>query len=136
MDFVDRLVDEVNEIVPHELELSTGYLGTEESFVVYPLPGSKTVEEYMDGTKDRELNFEFAIRSKDQQKASNTLWTVQNHLDELILLDSSDESFSFESIEITNTPFINNADDQGWFVFLLDIQAKITVIKEEATTNG
>ncbi|GAF14924.1 phage minor capsid protein [Bacillus sp. JCM 19046] len=136
MDFVNRLMAKVNDITPSDLRLRTGYLGTEESFVVYPLPGSRTVREYMDGSKDRELNFEFAMRSKDQRKIHETLWSVQNQLDELMLLDSLDGSFQFESIDITNTPFINNADDQGWFVFLLDIQAKITVIKEEATTNG
>ncbi|MGN7311456.1 minor capsid protein [Alkalicoccobacillus gibsonii] len=136
MDFIERLVDKVNENVPSDIELSTGYLGIEESFVVFPLPGSRTVREYMDGSKDRELNFEFAMRSKDQQKIHETLWSVQTQLDDLLLLDSMDGTFQFEGIDITNTPFINNADDQGWFVFLLDVQAKITVINKEEITNG
>jgi len=46
-------------------------------------------------------------------------------------LESQDGSFEFEELIITDKPFINQADEQGWFVFLLDIQAKITVFKEE-----
>ena len=108
-----------------------GYLGTDESFVVYPLPGSRTVSEYMDGTTDQQLNFEFAMKSQLQSKIHQTLWLVQNELEQLKELESQDESFQFQDLIITNKPFINQLDEQGWFVFLLDIQANITVFKEE-----
>lgn len=130
MDFLDRLQDKVNSLSP-PVPLMQGYLGIDESFVVYPLPGGRTVTEYMDGTKDRVLNYEFAMKSKRQSVISPTLWMVQNALDELAELESEDGSFSFDELIITNTPFINQIDEQGWFVFLLDVQAKITVFKEE-----
>src|SRR5690625_7569856 len=106
-----------------------GYLGTDEWFVVYPLPGSRIVTEYMYGTKDQQLNFEFAMKSKQQSKIHTTLWLVQNVLDDLEVLESNDNSFEFDNLIITNKPFINNADDQGFFTFLLDIQAQITILK-------
>lgn len=134
MDFLDRLEEKVNNLsLP--VPLLQGYLGAEESFVVYPLPGGRTVTEYMDGTKDRILNYEFAMKSKRQSVIHPTLWMVQSVLDELEELESEDGSFKFDELIITNTPFINNNDEQGWFVFLLDVQAKITVFKEEIT-NG
>ncbi|PAE27913.1 capsid protein [Paenibacillus sp. 7884-2] len=134
MDFLDRLQDKVNSLqLP--IILQQGYLGSDESFVVYPLPGGRTVTEYMDGTKDRILNFEFAMKSKRQSVINPTLWMVQNVLDELEELESKDGSFEFEYLTITNTPFINQIDEQGWFVFLLDVQANITVFKEELA-NG
>lgn len=136
MDFVNRLMAKVNEITPSSIRLRTGYLGTEESFVVYPLPGSRVVEEFMDGTKDQELNFEFAMKSKDQLKIHETLWNTQNELESLTELNSADGSFEFDQLVITNKPFINTIDEQGWFVFLLDVQAKITVINKEEITNG
>ena len=108
-----------------------GYLGTDESFVVYPLPGSRIVSRFMDGTSDQQLNFEFAMKSKFQSKIHTTLWLVQNELEQLEELESHDNSFEFDELIITNKPFINQLDDQGWFVFLLDIQANITVFKEE-----
>ena len=131
MDFIERLCERVNKMAGLPIECKLGYLGTDESFVVYPLPGSRTVQEYMDGTKDQQLNYEFAMRSKLQSKIHATLWLVQKELEKLKELKSQDDSFEFEELIITNKPFINNADEQGWFVFLLDVQANITVIKEE-----
>jgi hypothetical protein len=131
MDFMERLAERVNQIPGLPVPCKMGYLGTDESFVVYPLPGSRTVQEYMNGAKDQELNYEFAMKSKSQSKIHSTLWLVQNELEALKELESQDGSFEFEEIEITNKPFINDADEQGWFVFLLDVQAKITVLEEE-----
>lgn len=131
MDFVERLTDRVNEIPTLPIKCKIGYLGTDESFVVYPLPGSRVVMEYMNGTKEQQLNFEFAMKSKSQSRIHNTLWLVQNELEALTELESKDGSFEYDELIITDKPFINNADEQGWFVFLLDVQAKITVFKEE-----
>jgi len=130
MDFIEKLTEEVNKVTNIPIQCKMGYLGTGESFVVYPLPGSKVITRFMDGTSEQELNFEFAMKSKSQKKIHDTLWLVQNKLERLDELESKDSSFEFEELIITNKPFINQIDDQGWFVFLLDIQAKITVFKE------
>lgn len=130
MDFLDRLQDKVNSLPGLPVELRQGYLDVGESFVVYPLPGSRIVTRYMDGTTDQELNFEFAMKSKSQKKIHDTLWLVQNELEQLEELQSEDGSFEFDELIITNKPFINQIDEQGWFVFLLDIQAKITVFEK------
>lgn len=131
MDFMERLCDEINEMSGLPVTCKLGYLGTEESLVLYPLPGSRVVMGYMDGTSDQQLNFEIAMKSKLQSKINPTLWTIQNELEKLSELVSSDGSFRFEELIITNKPFINQIDEQGWFVFLLDIQANITILKEE-----
>ncbi|WP_203334358.1 phage tail terminator protein [Planococcus beigongshangi] len=131
MDFMERLKDKINEIPLLPIACALGYLGAGDSLVLYPLPGSKTVTEYMDGTKDQQLNYEIAMRSKLQSKINGTLWMIQNELANLAEIESQNNSFEFEELIITNMPFINQADDQGWYVFLLDVQAKITVFKEE-----
>lgn len=131
MDFMERLCERVNQIPDLLVPCKMGHLGAEESFVVFPLPGSREVQRFMDGTSEQLLNYEFAMKSKSQSKVHNTLWKVQNELENLKELESQDGSFEFEELIITDKPFINQADEQGWFVFLLDIQAKITVFKEE-----
>ncbi len=87
--------------------------------------------QYYDGTKDQQLNYEFAMKSTDQQKISVTLWQVQNHLEELNVLNSADGSFSFDQIVITNKPFINQLDETGNYIFMLDIQAHLTTYPKE-----
>lgn len=127
MDFMERLCDEINDMPQLPVVCKLGYLGTDESLVLYPLPGSKVVQEFMDGTSDQQLNYEIAMKSKLQNKINSTLWTIQNELEKLKALDSQDDSFKFDELIITNKPFINQIDEQGWFVFLLDVQANITV---------
>ncbi len=135
MDFMERLCERVNQVPDLPISCKMGYLDTKESFVVFPLPGSRVVAGYMDGTSEQQLNYEFAMKSKSQNKIHATLWLVQNELERLDTLWSQDGSFEFQELIVTNKPFINQLDDQGWFVFLLDVQAKITVFKESAV-NG
>ncbi|WBX81291.1 minor capsid protein [Virgibacillus salarius] len=131
MDFMQRLNERINSIDQLPIESKMGYLGADESLVLYPLPGSQIVTQYMDGTTDQQLNYEIAMKSKVQSKIHQSLWAIQTELENLTELESQDNSFEFEELIITNKPFINNADEQGWFVFLLDVQANITVFKEE-----
>ena len=127
MDFMDRLCDKINTFPILPIPCKLGYLGVGESFVLYPLPGSRVTQEYMDGATDQQLNYEIAFKSKSQQSINDTLWSVQSELEKTRVIASSNNSFEFDELIITNKPFINTIDDQGWFVFLLDVQANITV---------
>ncbi|WP_137744838.1 phage tail terminator protein [Robertmurraya siralis] len=130
MDFIERLQERINAINQLPVVCKLGYLGTDESLVLYPLPGSQVTQRFMDGTTDQQLNYEIAMKSKSQNRIHQTLWLIQNELEGLSQLESKDGSYEFDELIITNKPFINQIDDQGWFVFLLDVQAKITVFKE------
>lgn len=136
MDFLERLVDAVNSIDGLPIRCEPGYLGESESFVAYPIPGSRVMNEYFSGVKDQQLNYEFAMKSRAPGNIHNTLWIVQNALEQIESITSNDGSFEFDELIITNKPFINQADNQGWYVFLLDIQAKVTTFKKESVKNG
>lgn len=135
MDVLDRLIEMVNSTGKYPLPLKKGYLSEKESFVIYPLPGSKDTQVYMDGTKDSDLLFELAMKSKDGEQLERTLWMIQNQLDNLNEMKSKTNSFEFDKLTINSKPYINSADEQGWLVFLLDITISITTLKEE-TTHG
>ena len=129
MDLIARLNANVNAIPNLPIKCQIGYLKPTESFCLYPQPGGRVVNAYYDGTKDQQLNFEFAMKSTDQQKINDTLWLVQNHLEALETLVSLDGSFDFDEIIITNKPFINQLDDTGYYIFMLDIQVSATTYK-------
>lgn len=137
MDFIERLNEKINAIPAMPIQSRLGYLDAAESLVLYPLPGSTVVQEYMDGISDQRLNYEIAMKSRSQQKISEVLWLVQKETSNMKSIQSSNGSFEFNDITITNMPYINQLDDQGWFVFLLDLQANITVYEnEEENSNG
>lgn len=130
MDFLERLKDSVNTIENLSLKCKLGYLSPENSLVLYSLPGGRVVQEFYDGEKDQELNYEFAMKSKDQEEIIGTLWLIENHLGNLQNLTSQDGSFVFRKIEITNTPYINSEDNQEFYIFQIDVKATITTYKE------
>lgn len=130
MDFVERLKDSINTInLP--LKMRTGYLSDKETLVVYPSPGSRVVQQYMDGNQDVNLNYQIAMKSKNGGVINDTLWIIQNYLEALMIVTSIDNSFEFNGLVIANKPFISEADEQGWFVFLLDVTANVTIYEEE-----
>lgn len=131
MDFIERLTEKVNTFPNLPIKCKMGYLDAGESFVVYPLPGSQVTQTYMNGATDQRLNFEFAMQSRTQSVINRTLWAVQTELEKITDIQSNNGSFEFQDIAITNKPFINQIDEQGWFVFLLDVQANITVLNKE-----
>ncbi|MGG5306940.1 hypothetical protein IGK38_001605 [Enterococcus pernyi] len=131
MDFLDCLNEKINQIPNLTLNIRKGYLSAVESLVIYPLPGGKVDVEYYDGIKDELLNYEIAMKSKDGSKIEQTLWLLSDVLENIEELSSKDGSFEYNNLTITNRPFINEADEQGWFVFLLDFQTKLTTFEGE-----
>lgn len=127
MDFIERIKDSVNSIDELPVKIRSGYLGTSESLVIYSLPGSTATKEYMDGAKDINMNYEIAMKSKDGDKLQQVLWLISEHLDKIKSVISQDDSFTFNKLNITSKPFINQFDEQGWLVFLLDFTANITI---------
>lgn len=127
MDFIERIKDSVNSIEELPIKLRSGYLGVSESLVIYSSAGSTAIREYMDGAKDVNMNYEIAMKSKDGDKLQQVLWLISEHLDKVKSVISQDDSFTFNKLTITSKPFINQFDEQGWLVFLLDFTANITI---------
>lgn len=126
---MERLQDYINSIDSLPVPCQLGYLGTDESLVMFPSPGSRVTAEYMDGIKEASMNYTISMKSKSQRKIHNTLWIIQNELEVLSDLQSHDDSFEYNDLVVTNKPFISDADEQGWFIFMLDIQANLTILK-------
>lgn len=131
MDFIDRIKDKINSIPELPLKIKKGYLSVSESLVIYPLPGGRVDREYYDGIKDVQLNYEIAMKSKDGSKIEQTLWLISDMLERVEAVASSDDTFEFNNLTITSKPFINDADERGWFVFLLDFQTNLTTFEGE-----
>lgn len=104
------------------------YLDALESLVLYPLPGGKVDNVYMDGSRDVTLIFEFAVKSTDQQKACECLWEINKALSEFDLaLPSQNGSYLFNNLATTQ-PSLNEKDGQGYYIYLQDITASLTIL--------
>ena len=124
MNFIETITDKINIDLDLPMRIKKGYLDVGESLVMCPLPGGQKVREYMDGAKDISLNYEIAMKSQDPELLGGSLWQISDFIENLSNLES--DEFVFNSIQITNKPYITEAGDQNWLVFLLDFEAKIT----------
>ncbi|HGC7194096.1 TPA: minor capsid protein [Streptococcus agalactiae] len=121
-DFSEVLRDFINTLsLPLTCRLD--YLSEVEGLVLYPLPGGKVEKEYMNGKQDISLVFEVAIKTTDHQKTSSILWAINSALADFNLeLPSQNNSYQFRGLEVSQ-PFLNDRDDQGFYVYMLDITA-------------
>ena len=123
-DFSEVLRDFINTLnLP--LTCTLDYLSEKESLVIYPLPGGKIEKEYMNGKQDISLVYEVAIKTTDHQKTSSILWVINYALADFNLeLPSQINSYQFRSLEVSQ-PFLNDRDDQGFYVYMLDVTARL-----------
>lgn len=123
-DFSEVLRDFINTLNP-PLTCTLDYLSEKESLVIYPLPGGKIEKEYMNGKQDISLVYEVAIKTTDHQKTSSILWAINYALADFNLeLPSQNNSYQFRSLEVSQ-PFLNDRDDQGFYVYMLDVTARL-----------
>jgi len=125
-DFSEVLRDFINTL-NLSLKCRLDYLAETEDLVLYPLPGGKILKEYMDGKQDISLIFEVAIKTLDHQKTSSILWAINHALANFDLeLPSKNNSYQFRGLEVSQ-PFLNDRDDQGFYIYMLDVTAEIEV---------
>ena len=129
-DFSEVLANFINTL-GLQLKCKLDYLSENESLSVYPLPGGKVEDEDMAGTQILSLPYEIAIKSKDQQKLNAILWKINTELSKIgFELPSLNNSYTFISLTV-ETPSLNDADEQGFYIYLQDITANLTILNNK-----
>lgn len=127
LDFIKQLRDTVNDLgIPFVCKL--GILDSVDSLCLYPLSGGRTIKNYMDGMKDKQLNFEFAIKTKDNTKAYETLNDIAAQIELLDDLPSKNGSYDFQKIKVVSDSYLIGLDEQGYFVYNMIIQTELTIL--------
>lgn len=125
LDFMDRLKDKINSFNLYT-KCTIGLLGSSESLSIMAMPGgAETV--YFDGTRDKEYQIQVNAKSKNQLNCYDALTEIYQKLENLEELPSQNNSFEFNKIETKSLPFLLGQDEQGYFIYVLSISAKITI---------
>lgn len=127
LDFLERLQDKINELGLFATCI-IGLLDEGESLSIMAMPGgAETV--YFDGMRDKNYQVQINAKSQDQVKCIDALTTIYQTLENLEYLPSENNSYEFNNITTTSLPSILDQDDQGFFIYVLSISAKITIYK-------
>lgn len=126
--FQKVLLDHINAIPELGLHARLDYFKDDvDDLVVNSTPGGTIDKEYYDGTREVSLPFEIAVKSKSNQMASDIIWLINGNLSEFDLeLPSTDNSYTFMSLDV-GKPGINGQDEQKFFVYTLQLTAKIEI---------
>ncbi|MCK1213192.1 capsid protein [Streptococcus uberis] len=126
--FQKVLLDHINAIPELGLHARLDYFKDDvDDLVVNSIPGGTIDKEYYDGTREVSLPFEIAVKSKSNQLASDIIWLINGNLSEFDLeLPSTDNSYTFMSLDV-GKPGINGQDEQKFFVYTLQLTAKIEI---------
>ena len=135
LDFEERLADYLDSLkLGYTLYYdSNDSTSDESSMAVISAAGSKTITTYYDGTKEKLFNYFVQIndRAQNRTKAMEALKTIAGKVEDLYELPSSNGSYEFNNITISNEPYFTLATDDGSTYFRLSIQAELTIFEEE-----
>mgnify|MGYP000956582628 FL=1 len=122
------LLNHINAINNLQLEARLDYFKDDkDDLVINALPGGSIDKVYMDGTREVSLPFEIAVKCKNNQNASDTIWLINGDLSSFdIDLPSTDNTYNFLSLDV-GKPGINGRDEQGYFVYTLQVTAKLEI---------
>lgn len=127
LDFLPKLNQKINSLGLYARSV-IGLLDPDESISIMAMPGgAETV--YYDGTRDKVYNIQVNAKSRDQMNCFNALTAIYQTLENLDDLPSGNESYEFQKITTQSLPSLLHLDDQGFFVYVLSIQAHITIYK-------
>lgn len=125
LDFLTKLNQKINSLGLYA-KSTIGLLGPDESLSIMAMPGgAETV--YMDGTRDKDYQVQINAKSKNQMNCFNTLTYIYQTLENLSDLPSGNGSYEFQRIETKSFPSLLEQDEQGYFIYVLSISAKITI---------
>ena len=126
--FQEVLLKHINSFDRLPLKARLDYFNEDEDdLVINAIPGGTIDKEFMDGTREVSLPFEIAVKSKSNKKASDITWFLNGELSAFdIDLPSTDNSYTFLSLSVEK-PGINGRDEQGFFVYTLQLTAKLEI---------
>ncbi len=133
LDFMNNLNKVINDMGLYARS-GIGLLKADESISIMAMPGGAEVE-YMDGTRDKDYQIQVNAKSENQLNCYNALNYIYQVLENLKELPSKNGSYEFNRISTTSLPSFLHRDEQGFWVYVLSLSAKITIY-EGVVMNG
>lgn len=128
MDLQERLADYLTGL-DTGLPVFNEYNSDSNSISIYALAGGRTIQEYMDGIKEKSLNYEIQVKVKteDRDVGYSALGLISRSLEELTELPSSNGSFEFNKISISSEQYLTDVSQDNYMYFTFTFTAYVTV---------
>lgn len=128
LDFMDRLNEYINTLDLYARS-RIGLLSTDDSISVMAMPGGEETV-FFDGIRDKDYQIQVSAKSKDQNNCYTALTDIYQDLERLDELESKNGSFDFQNIKTASLPNLIGQDDDGFFIWGVNLSCKITIYEE------
>lgn len=125
LDFMIQLNNKINSLGLYA-PCSIGLLDDGESISIMAMPGGDEVV-YFDGIRDKNYQVQINAKSKNQLNCINALTHIYRTLENLDDLPSENGSYEFQKITTQSLPSLLEQDEQGFFIYVMSISARITI---------
>lgn len=125
LDFMIQLNNKINSLGLYA-SCSIGLLDDGESISIMAMPGGDEVV-YFDGIRDKNYQVQINAKSKNQLNCINALTHIYRTLENLDDLPSENGSYEFQKITTQSLPSLLEQDEQGFFIYVMSINARITI---------
>ena len=129
VDFPNQLLEKIKKL-GLDIPIMIGTLEVTDSIALCLL-GGNTLQEYYDGAKTKQLNYEFNIRTKKQELAISTLSKIALFLSEIDGIPSENGSYEFEKLTVSDEISFNGQEENGTSWYRLAIQVRLTIFKTQ-----
>lgn len=106
-----------------------GLLDVKDSISVMAMPGGEETV-FFDGIRDKDYQIQVSAKSKDQNNCYTALTDIYQDLERLDELESKNGSFDFQNIKTASLPNLIGQDDDGFFIWGVNLSCKITIYEE------
>ena|SRR5699024_1098973 len=127
LDFMNQLNKKINNLNLYA-HCRIGLLDEGESLSIMAMPGGEETV-YYDGERDKDYQIQVNSKSINQNNCFDALTKIYQTLENLEDLPSQNGSYDFQKIETRSLPNLVTQDEQGFFIWALNISAKITIYK-------
>lgn len=125
LDLLEQLNKKINSLDLYARS-RIGLLGTDESISIMAMPGGdETV--YMDGARDKDYQVQVNAKSRCNDHCFDALTTIYQTLENLDDLPSENGSYEFNKVQTKSLPNLVGQDEDGFFIWVLNISCKITI---------
>ena len=125
LDLLEQLNKKINSLDLYARS-RIGLLNIDESISIMAMPGGEETV-YFDGTRDKEYQIQVNAKSKRNDYCFDALTTIYQSLENLDDLPSENGSYEFNKIETKSLPNLVGQDEDGFFIWALNISCKITI---------
>lgn len=136
MDLSERLCDKINALPNLPYTCFVNYLNGNSGLSLVPATGSTDIEFDWAGNARKKVNYLVAIRDRNKSALlESTLWRITEMIENVHQLPSSNDSYQFNSIQITGLPSLAFQDANNYSQYEMSFSVFIYQTKQQMEVN-